>query len=33
MDWLIAGLLFLIPYLAGFCVGWWVQTYIIKDYW
>jgi hypothetical protein len=30
MDWL---LLFLVPYLAAFCVGWLVQDYIIKDYW
>jgi hypothetical protein len=30
MDWL---LLFLIPYLAAFCLGWWVQDHIIKDYW
>jgi hypothetical protein len=33
MDWLNAGLLLLIPYLAAFCVGWWVQDYIMKDYW
>jgi hypothetical protein len=29
MEWA----LLLIPYLVGFGMGWWVQTYIIKDYW